>query len=130
MIAPVQPHTCQPTRLVSSRPGPGAAREIAKAVEDEGIQLSIGIGLNSGKVLAGNVGGGGRLEFAVIGDPVNVAARLQATAGPGQILVDEATRAAVDGTVLTQDLGNVRLAGKGDWVPVFSVLAQRARGGS
>jgi class 3 adenylate cyclase len=37
--------------------------------------LEIGIGLNSGTLVAGNVGGAGRLEFSVIGDPVNVAAR-------------------------------------------------------
>jgi adenylate cyclase len=40
--------------------------------------LTIGIGLNSGEVVAGNVGGAGRLEFSVIGDPVNVAARVEA----------------------------------------------------
>ncbi len=56
-----------------------AALEIAAAIEDEFAgELSIGVGLNSGKVVAGNVGGGGRLEFSVIGDAVNVAARVEA----------------------------------------------------
>src|SRR3954468_14130731 len=55
-----------------------AACEIAEAVEDRfGDELQIGIGLNSGPVVAGSVGGGGRLEFTVIGDPVNVAARVE-----------------------------------------------------
>ena len=40
--------------------------------------LTIGIGVNSGVVMAGNVGGAGRLEYSVIGDPVNVAARVEA----------------------------------------------------
>jgi adenylate cyclase len=40
--------------------------------------LSFGVGLNSGTVVAGNVGGSGRLEFTVIGDPVNVASRVEA----------------------------------------------------
>ncbi len=63
------------------------------------------------------------MHYAVVGDPVNVAARLQAAAGPGQILVDEATRTAVgDDRVLFQDLGSLRLAGKGDWVRAFNVL--------
>jgi class 3 adenylate cyclase len=54
---------------------------------------------------------------------VNVAARLQAAAGPGQILVDEATHDAVRDVVVAQDLGSLRLAGKGDWVRAFNVLA-------
>ena len=41
-------------------------------------ELTIGIGVNSGVVMAGNVGGAGRLEYSVIGDPVNVAARVEA----------------------------------------------------
>jgi adenylate cyclase len=53
--------------------------EIAAAVEEEfEDRLSIGVGLNSGLVVAGNVGGAGRLEFSVIGDAVNVAARVEA----------------------------------------------------
>jgi adenylate cyclase len=55
-----------------------AALEIAQAVENEfGEGLAVGIGLNSGPVVAGNVGGAGRLEFSVIGDAVNVAARVE-----------------------------------------------------
>jgi class 3 adenylate cyclase len=91
-----------------------------------GVRLQAGIGITTGEVLAGNVGSVRRMHYAVVGDPVNVAARLQSSAGPGQILVDAATHAAVDDSVLSQDLGNVRLAGKGDWIPVFSILAKRS----
>src|SRR5205085_12503356 len=54
----------------------------------------VGIGLNSGTVVAGNIGGGGRLEFSVIGDAVNVAARVEsATRTTGDVvLVSEHTR--------------------------------------
>ena len=56
-----------------------AALEIDRAVSSGSAgELEIGIGLNSGTVVAGNVGGAGRLEFSVIGDPVNVAARVEA----------------------------------------------------
>ncbi|HLX47460.1 MAG TPA: adenylate/guanylate cyclase domain-containing protein [Streptosporangiaceae bacterium] len=53
-----------------------AALEIEQSVRSG--QLRVGIGLNSGPVVAGNVGGAGRLEFTVIGDAVNVAARVEA----------------------------------------------------
>ena len=61
-----------------------------EAVDDQ--ELEIGIGLNSGTVVAGNVGGGGRLEFSVMGDAVNVASRIEA-----------ATRETGDSLLLSED---------------------------
>jgi class 3 adenylate cyclase len=87
------------------------------------VRLQTGIGITSGLVVAGNVGSERRMHYAVVGDSVNVAARLQASAGPGQILVDEATHEAVQPMVMSQDLGSLRLAGKGDWIRAFNVLA-------
>jgi adenylate cyclase len=72
-----------------------AAIEIARAVREEfGDRLEIGIGLNSGPVVAGNVGGAGRLEFSVVGDAVNVAARIESTtrATGDTLLISEDTR--------------------------------------
>src|SRR5204863_666434 len=86
-----------------------AACEIAEAVEDRfGEELQIGSGLNSGPVVAGSVGGGGRLEFTVIGDPVNVAARVERATrdGDDRILVTESTRALMEA-------GDVRLEPRG-----------------
>ncbi|CAN5158938.1 adenylate/guanylate cyclase domain-containing protein [soil metagenome] len=88
-----------------------------------GVRLQTGIGITSGEVIAGNVGSERRMHYAGVGDPVNVAARLQAAAGPGQILIDDATHDAVGGLVVAQDLGTLRLAGRGDWVRAWSVLA-------
>jgi class 3 adenylate cyclase len=90
-----------------------------------GVRLQTGIGITSGEVLAGNIGSERRMHYAVVGEPVNVAARLQGAAGPGQILVDAATHEAVSDLVISQDLGSLRLAGKGDWVPAFNILALR-----
>jgi class 3 adenylate cyclase/tetratricopeptide (TPR) repeat protein len=56
------------------------------------FELDLRIGVNSGEVMAGVVGGEGAAEYTVIGDPVNVAARLQQAANPGEILVGEQAR--------------------------------------
>jgi adenylate cyclase len=86
------------------------------------VRLQTGIGITTGLVLAGNIGSERRMHYAVVGDPVNVASRLQSVAGPGQILVDKATHDAVQDQVVSQDLGSLRLAGKGDWVPAFNII--------
>ena len=76
-----------------------AALEIDRRVnrEGEGGIFQLGIGINTGRVIAGSVGGGGRLNFSVIGDAVNVAARVQAaTRQTGDsILITDETRAGL-----------------------------------
>jgi adenylate cyclase len=102
-----------------------ASIEIAGAVEAEfNGRLSIGIGLNSGPVVAGNVGGAGRLEFSVIGDTVNVAARVEAaTRDTGDtLLVSEPTRALLSEGARTslEERPAVPLKGKTEAVVLFA----------
>ena len=94
-------------------------RDVAEEFEG---QLELGIGLNSGTVVAGNVGGGGRLEFSVIGDAVNVAARVEAaTRQTGDtLLVSEHTRRLLTRESLElEPRSGVRLKGKSTEVAVF-----------
>jgi len=103
-----------------------AAADIAREVEREyGDRLRIGIGVNSGPVTAGSVGGGGRLEFTVIGDPVNVAARVEKiTKETGDVvLLTEATRCLLANPD-SDDLeprGAIPIRGKADAVPIYAL---------
>jgi adenylate cyclase len=120
--APVM-HSNDPERAVRAALAMQSAVMRLEIPAMPGVRLQTGIGITSGEVIAGNVGSERRMHYAVVGDSVNVAARLEAAAGPGQILVDLPTHEAVSGFVVSQDLGSLRLAGKGDWVRAFNVLA-------
>ena len=75
-----------------------AAREIALLVRDRlGGKLRVGVGVNSGRVVVGTIGGGGRRDFTVIGDPVNTAARVEAATRltGDDILITETTLRAL-----------------------------------
>ena len=84
--------------------------------------VSVGIGLNAGEAIAGTVGTSERMEYTVIGDCVNLAARLQARAAPGQILVAADTCARLDGVIRGRALGRLAFKGKEDLVEVWELV--------
>jgi adenylate cyclase len=110
-----------------------AACEIALAVEDRyGGDLGMGAGINSGPVSAGSVGGGGRLEFTVVGDAVNVAARLErATRELGdRVLLTEATRCLLTRNwIPLEPRGEIPLKGKREPVPIWAPDLEALDGG-
>jgi len=60
-----------------------------------GASLPVGVGIDAGTAFVGNVGGADYVDFTALGDPVNTAARIQAAAGAGELLVSEAAFEAV-----------------------------------
>jgi adenylate cyclase len=97
--------------------------EVNNSWRPQGWQgFEIGIGVNAGEVVAGNLGSSERLEYTVIGDTVNVASRLSDAAKPGQILVTQTVAERLpSGEFDVRPLDPIPLKGKSGKVPVFEV---------
>jgi class 3 adenylate cyclase len=82
--------------------------------------FQIGIGVNTGTVIAGTLGGAGRLDYTVLGDAVNVAQRLQSEAVGGEILAAAVT-VRQSGTDRAEPVGRKRLKGRQHLVDVYRI---------
>ena len=109
-----------------------AAVEIDRLVnrEGEGGGFKLGVGVNTGKVLAGSIGGAGRLNFSVIGDAVNVAARVEeATRTTGyDVLITGETRDQLGEEIEFTDCGARELRGLERPVRLYALPDEGSRG--
>jgi class 3 adenylate cyclase len=99
-------------------------RKVAERFEGS---LRIGIGINTGVVIAGTIGGGGKLEFTLIGDAVNVAARVEQltkTTGDAVLLTDNTAAVLVAGSHELVDRGAHALKGKSANTQVFGLAGR------
>jgi PAS domain S-box-containing protein len=87
--------------------------------------LLVGVGVNTGEVLLGNVGSEARMDFTAIGDAVNVAARLQGMAREHSILIGEQT-AVAQGRHPVVDLGEQPLAGRQARARIFALPTRQS----
>ena len=92
---------------------------------ETGVRVGFGIGLNSGMAIVGNIGTPELLNYTAIGDVVNVAARLQAEARSGEILISEETLERIAGRVECEELGPLYVKGRA--VPVNTYKVMRIR---
>ncbi len=98
-----------------------ALKELKMELEED-RRFDIRIGINSGNVVAGNIGSPKRLDYTVIGDPVNIASRLETLAAPNQILIGEETYKLIKSDFVTNPLGPKKVKGKSSTIMVYEVL--------
>jgi adenylate cyclase len=127
--APVE-HADDPERAIN------AALDIRKALETFNFDriacdqspIEVGIGINTGEVVAGYLGSSLTMSYSVIGDSVNTASRLCSAARPGEIIISEFTQFVVQKEFRTQELEPIRIKGKTDAIKAFAVMGRANRG--
>ncbi|MEW5799552.1 MAG: adenylate/guanylate cyclase domain-containing protein [Bacteroidota bacterium] len=94
--------------------------------ESTGDDIAIGIGINSGEMVMGAMGSEERMDFTVIGDAVNLGARLCSAAGRGQIIVSEyaAKYVMTDDSILLTKLEPIKVKGKEAFIEIFEARAR------
>lgn len=86
-----------------------------------GKPISIGIGIHTGEAIVGSIGSMRRMDYTAVGDTVNLAARLEALADGGQIVISEAVYRAISDRFLVEPLGITQVRGRTEPVSLFAV---------
>jgi class 3 adenylate cyclase len=108
--------------------------DMVRAIDDLGAaqrvpgagDLRVRVGINTGPVVVGIVGTDSAHEYTALGDTVNVAARMQAAARPGSVLITSATHRFVSSLVEAVDVGLLELKGKSDAVHAYEITGLKA----
>jgi len=103
----------------------GAAPLRDEILKEFGVDLQFGIGVNTGSAVVGNMGSDFRMDYTAIGDAINTAARLESSAGKGQIVISDATYQQVKDYVEVEELGEMHFKNKSVGILVYSVINVR-----
>ena len=95
--------------------------------KDISENLQIGVGVNTGTVMAGYVGTKQRVELTILGDTVNVAFGLQSSARPNRLFIGPATRAGIVGQFESQRVGSITVKGRVRSIQAHEVLRQSSQ---
>jgi predicted ATPase/class 3 adenylate cyclase len=98
----------------------------ARLTPTRGFRVDIRVGIHTGLVVVGEMGGGGRHELLALGDTPNIAARLQGLAAPNTVVISAATHHLVRGYFTMAALGQQVLKGVASPVPLYRILGVNA----
>jgi class 3 adenylate cyclase/predicted ATPase len=105
-----------------------AALDMQAAEENAGLMFtSQSMGVNTGVVFAGHVGSSSRREYTVMGDAVNLSARLMSAAPQGELLLSESIQRKAAPYFELASRGTVKVKGKAQPVPIFAITGRRAQ---
>jgi class 3 adenylate cyclase/tetratricopeptide (TPR) repeat protein len=107
-----------------------AGRDVLRGIEmlsarveaEHGVPISARVGIHTGPVVVGEMGGGEKKEILALGDTPNIAARLEGFAEPGTVVISDATLRLVSGLFVTEDRGTPELKGISEPIGVHKVL--------
>ncbi|MDD2889172.1 MAG: adenylate/guanylate cyclase domain-containing protein [bacterium] len=121
--APVS-HEDDPERAVKAALDmQSAMKPFQKLKTSRGVfSLQMSVGINTGLVVAGNVGSEKRMEYTVMGDNVNLASRIEQQASPGEILISKSTCEKVNEIFEIKSLKPVKVKGKSHMIEMYKVL--------
>jgi len=106
-----------------------ALEEFNRMRESNGSEpIHVGIGVNTGPVIAGAIGSSRTLQYTVIGDAVNIASRLCNVAGPDEVIVSQSTMEYVGGQVAFEAREPVLVKGKSKPLPIYRAIGMQETG--
>jgi adenylate cyclase len=99
-------------------------KTLADEIKISGYKLSMRVGINSGIVMAGNMGSEERFDFTVIGDNVNIASRLESLNKMygTEIIISESTMKKIAGRLAVRELDSVKVKGKRQDIKIFELI--------